>query len=117
MRRTALAALLLATTWAAQAQNLTVRVNNGAALTGQASLEAAITASGVALGSIATLEITAGTFAASDWTYLKSSSTQLNRLKSFTITDGIAASGRHGQYKLFCTLFRYCARNGEHSQG
>ena len=91
MKRIALTALFAFTTWFGQAQNLTVSINGGTALTDQASLEEAINASGEALSSITSIEITAGTFTADDWTYLKSNKDALSSLESFTITDGISS--------------------------
>ena len=91
LRRGMLIALLLCTAWAAQAQNLTVSLNNGTPLTSQASLEAAINASGMALGDITSIEITAGSFTTEDWNYLKNNRYYLSSLESFTITDGISS--------------------------
>ena len=86
-----MAALLLCTAWAAQAQNLTVKVNDGTALTVQASLQAAIEASNVPLADITSIEISAGAFTTDDWEYLKSHKNDLSSLASFSITDGIAS--------------------------
>ena len=91
MKRIALTALFAFTTWFGQAQNLTVSINGGTALTDQASLEEAINASGEALSSITSIEITAGTFTADDWTYLKSNKDAFSSLASFSITDGISS--------------------------
>ena len=90
LRRVALAALLLCTAWAAQAQNLTVKVNT-TTKTGQASLQAAIEASNVQLADITSIEISAGTFNEADWTWLKSNKTTLGSLTKFNITNGITA--------------------------
>ncbi len=82
--------MLLCTAWAAQAQNLTVKVNT-TTKTGQASLEAAVTASNVQLANITSIEISAGTFNEADWTWLKSNKTTLSSLTKFNITNGITA--------------------------
>ena len=82
--------MLLCTVWAAQAQNLTVKVNT-TTKTGQASLQAAIEASNVQLADITSIEISAGTFNEADWTWLKSNKTTLSSLTKFNITNGITA--------------------------
>ena len=66
-----------------------MKVNNAIVKTGQASLQAAIEASGMALGNITMLEITAGTFNEADWNYLKDNRASMKSLKEFTIGNSI----------------------------
>ncbi|MBQ9471413.1 MAG: leucine-rich repeat domain-containing protein, partial [Bacteroidales bacterium] len=70
--------------------------------TGQASLQAAIEASGVELGGITSIEVTAGTFKVSDWSYLRTKKGALKALTTFKIdvdTDDIPNSdGSTGAY-------------------
>ncbi|MBQ9469906.1 MAG: leucine-rich repeat domain-containing protein [Bacteroidales bacterium] len=80
----------MATVGAAQAQNLTVKVN-GTTKTGQTSLQAALTASDVELGNITSIEISAGTFVAADWSYLQSQASELSKLNNFTISSSVTS--------------------------
>ncbi|MBQ9470304.1 MAG: leucine-rich repeat domain-containing protein, partial [Bacteroidales bacterium] len=88
LRRTLLAVLLLASTWAASAQNITVYVNHEEQKN-KASLQAAIEASGVALANITHIEVTGGAFFSSDWEYLRTQKDQLSTLATFVITDEV----------------------------
>ena len=82
-----LAVLLLATTWAASAQNI-VYVNYEKQ-EDKASLQAAIEASGVALADITRIKVTGGMFFPSDWEYLRTQKDQLSTLATFVITDKV----------------------------
>ena len=61
---------------------------NGTTVKQETCLEEALY--GVEPGSIKSLTVTAGSFSAADWQWLKSNRTSLTSLTSFTITDGVA---------------------------
>ncbi len=86
--------LMLAIPGLALGQNLTVKITAGTTttVTGKSSLEDALT--GIVLPEITALEISAGTFTAADWLYLKSNNKAeigLIALANFSITDGVDA--------------------------
>ena len=56
-----------------------------------ASLEHALASSGIALGDITSIVISAGEFVAADWEYLKANRTTISKLEKFTITNGISS--------------------------
>ena len=88
LKHSLLAVMLLCSAYATQAQNLAVSVNN-VYKAGFASLEAAITAHGVALGNIEVIRIQAGTFNTADWNWLKSKRAELSKLAYFEITSNV----------------------------
>ena len=91
MRRIGLVFVLVTSAWAAQAQNLTVTVNSGSPLAAQPTFEAAIAASGVALGDITSIEITAGDFLTADWEYLKAVRKDLTQLREFIVIEDVTS--------------------------
>ena len=88
LKHSLLAVMLLCSAYATQAQNLAVTVNN-VYKAGFASLEAAITAHGVALGNIEVIRIQSGTFNTTDWNWLKSKRAELSKLAYFEITSNV----------------------------
>ena len=90
MRSVIISTLILLIAITVKAENLTVSVNDGTAVTA-ASLEAAIAASKVALGDITKLEISSGEFLTSDWEYLKANTKNITQIYEFIITDGITS--------------------------
>ena len=91
--------------WALHGQNLEVKISTGntsSTQSNQASLEAAL--SGFALEEVTAIEISAGTFTAADWLYLRnhhSKETGLIALANFSITDG----GRCARHRCRAPIF------------